>query len=64
MKKLRRDTMDMVMTGTTMGIGSKVISGAGGDASAISGMSSHMGTIGMVSGMGGVIRQTKKMKLK
>jgi len=47
-----------------MGVGSKVISGAGGDASAISGMSSHMGTIGMVSGMGGVIRQTKKMKLK
>ena len=63
MKKLRKDTMDMVMTGTTMGVGAKVISGAGGDASSISGMSAYMPVMGTVSGASATMRQMKKLKL-
>ena len=61
MKKLQKDTMDMVMTGATMGIGAKVVTGAGGDASGISAMSSQMGTVGMIAGSGAVMRGAQSM---
>ena len=63
MKKYRKDAMNMTMTGVTMGVGSKVISGAGGDASAISGMSAYMPVMGTVSGASATMRQMKKLKL-
>ena len=59
MKKLRKDTMDMVLTGATMGIGAKVIGGAGGDASAMSTMSSQMPTLGTAVAGGALMRQTQ-----
>ena len=63
MKKLAKDTKDMVLTGVTMGIGSKMISGAGGSAAPIASMSSMMPTLGTVVGSSAVLRKTKKMKL-
>lgn len=64
MKKLQKDTRDMVLTGVTMGVGARVITGAGGDASGISAMSSQMSTMGMVSGAGATMRMTKQLMPK
>jgi hypothetical protein len=63
MKKALKDVRGMTMLGVTTGVGAKVISGAGGDASALSSMSSMYPTLGTISGAGMTLRAMKKLKV-
>ena len=64
MKRARKDTMEFTKLGVTTGVGASVISGAGGDASALSAMSGMYPTAGAIAGSGMALRELKKIKVR
>ena len=67
MKKYKKDSKDMVVSGVVMGVGSSVLSKVPHTANAqtaVGNMSSFMPMMGTVSGAGAAMRMTKKMYKK
>ena len=56
-KKLRKQTVGLVGTSLTLGIGSQVITGAGGSAVALGRVSAFMPSLGVTVGGAAVLRQ-------